>query len=122
MKQQLEAAHKTMDGYIDVLETARDSVDDKDLMIPYSCCYWNVMRKKLIEAIRPNCNTESETYLTAFVDGVVEDVLDLNCNTFEYGSQKCDKLIAEKPIVAAANKTTRAKSFLIPLSDIFTNL
>lgn len=112
-----EPTHLCMDTFIRSLESVRDTMDDKDLKIPYSCCLFHEFRDCVGVAVQKYCGQKHVTYLNVSIAAIVDDMFDLTCTNYEYGNANCNKLPSIK---LASNKIS--KSFLPPIVDIFTNL
>lgn len=111
-----------MDRFIDTVELVRDTVADKNLKIPYVCCYASEFLNGVIKEVDKTCPQKSVDFVTTLIEGAFSEAMDLSCGQFIRNSDACASLLQSKPIRIAARKTTRGKSCLMPMVDILTSL
>lgn len=114
----IEKLHQCMDQYVIDVESVRDTVTDLNLKMPYVCCQTHALRRCLKRHLsKQGCPNESINYIDSLVAGTVEDVVDLTCQGYEFGSGKCQ---AMAPL--SKNSVKQSISYLPALVDIYTNL
>ena len=121
-QRQLDLLHDSMEQFIDFIESVRDDVKDNNMKIPYCCCYYQEFKKRMTAAFAPFCQRAAIEYTVDIVDGMMKDIMDLGCNNWDNRSDNCRNLLSSKPLNPPMHKATRARSFLVPLIDIFTSL
>lgn len=121
-EQQLLLLHDSMDEFIDYIEAVRDDVQDYNLKIPYCCCYYQEFKRSMQVKFAPYCDKNAIDYTVDIVDGMMKDIMDLGCHTWEYNSNNCKSLLSNKPLSIKNLKKQRSRSILVPLIDIFTSL
>lgn len=114
----IERLHQCMDQYVIDVESVRDTVTDLDYKMPQVCCQTHAFRRCIKRnLVKHGCPEETVTYIDSLVSGTVEDVIDLTCKGYEFGSGKCQTL----PKVTK-NAAKKAVSYLPALVDIYTSL
>lgn len=128
--------HDAMDQLINTLVAVSEEKDN-DIKIPTSCCSFARFMELANKIVRLGCadfDKGAEDYIgTKMVKGYVSDVLDLSCQGYEPGSEKCSRvklptggfewqnnsLVKLAEAKANANKPN---SVVWPFLNIFTNL
>ncbi|KAI1286857.1 hypothetical protein HDE_10468 [Halotydeus destructor] len=113
-----EPVHKCLDTFVLKLESIRDSIQNLDLKLPYTCCQFHQYKECIVRETRNlGCGSESIEFAKSFIDEVSSDALDLTCINYEEGNANCDKLA---PL--ALNAVRFSVSIVPPLVDIYTAL
>lgn len=115
--QYVEPSHRCMNTFVRSLESVRDTMNNKDLKVPFICCLFHKFQDCVVTATAKYCNHEQVVYTNKSISDTVSDMFDLTCNNYQYGSPNCDKLPAIK-----LSSVQTSKSFLPPMVDIYTDL
>lgn len=101
-----------------------------DKRIPSACCSFSRYIACSIKPVKKMCQADktAEDYIAnKMIRGYASEVLDLACQGYEMGSEKCSKIVlpdggfVEKDgeLVASRNVTERPYSLIPPFVDIF---
>ncbi|KAI1286860.1 hypothetical protein HDE_10464 [Halotydeus destructor] len=113
-----ERVHQCADQYVLEAEAIRDTVDNLDMKLPYSCCYYYKFKQCAVrESGNLGCNAAAQKYVYDSLTFATEDALDLICKNYEEHSGNCDTLAPLK-----TKSLAKSKSFIVPLVDIYTSV
>ncbi|XP_015792260.1 uncharacterized protein LOC107368887 [Tetranychus urticae] len=106
-----------IDRYVAEMEYVRDNIDNLDMKIPYTCCYYWKTRRCFLNVVAANCPESSVQYSQEHLDSLFSETTDLLCNKWEEGTSNCANLA---PLNLNRKTTKNALTFVLPNLDIYT--